>query len=127
MEKQLKDQTVAPQLHQYEEYVPLSVAATVTYFHITETSRQLGNEQHLSEVMHLVAIALSTVAPFYMSSLGGKAAFVLAPREVDDLLFRPLREKGQIPSLENLRIRRQDLHKAMATLKEARIAFGKAK
>jgi uncharacterized protein (DUF849 family) len=108
-----------------EEFIALPVAATIAYFHVSESDSEAGSEEHLAEVIPLVAIALSTVAPIYMSTGNGSAAFVLSSQEVKDLLFRSPKAKDY--SMENLVMHRQDVDRAMVTLKEARIAFGKDK
>jgi hypothetical protein len=108
-----------------DEFIALPVAATVAYFHVSESDSEAGSEEHLAEIIPLVAIALSTVAPIYMSTDNGTAAFVLSSQEVRDLLFRSPKAKGY--SLENLVMHRHDVDRAMITLKEARIAFGKDK
>jgi hypothetical protein len=109
-----------------EQFIGLEVAATLAYFHVSESSRDAGGDAQLAEVIPLVAIALSTVAPIYMGVDGGAAAVVLTSAEVKDLLFR-LQRKGGVHNLRNLVMRREDLTRGMTTLKEARIAFGAAR
>jgi hypothetical protein len=101
------------------ELVPLRVAATVAYFQITDSVRQLSAEDGLADVIHLVALALSTVAPIHR--VGGG---VLGDAELRDVLYRPLGMAGGKPDYDGLAIRRSDLKSAMATLKEARVVFG---
>ncbi|HUQ74963.1 MAG TPA: hypothetical protein VM183_09575 [Burkholderiales bacterium] len=101
------------------EPVPLAVAARVAYFQLTDAVRQVSSEDDLAEVVHLVAIALSTVAPIRHASGG-----ILTDRELRELFYRPLGLVGKKPSLEGFVIRRGELKSAMTTLKEARIVFG---
>ena len=58
-----KNQAVRDLLEVQGELVPLRVAASIAYFHITDPVRQVGSRDDLDEILHLVAIALSTVAP----------------------------------------------------------------
>ena len=97
------------------DLVPLAVAATVAYFHITEAAQQVTAQQDLADVVPLVAIALSTVAPIY-----GDSAGALSHAAVRERLYKERR-----PSLEGLTIRRGDLRNAMDTLREARATFGR--
>jgi hypothetical protein len=103
------------------ELLPLRVAAKIAYFHITDAVRQVSSEEQLADIVHLVAIALSTVAPIRRA--GGE---VLADAELNELLYRRLGQPGAKPDLEGFVIRREDLKSAMTTLKEARIVFGKS-
>src|SRR2546430_13068640 len=98
------------------ELVPLRVAATVAYFHITDSLRQVSSEEDLAEIIHLVALALSTVAPIRRAD-----GVVLTSAELHDIFYRPLGRRLGKPDLEALVIRRGDLKSAMATLKEARL------
>jgi hypothetical protein len=95
------------------ELVPLPVAANVAYFHITDAAHQVRTESDLADVVPLVAIALSTVAPIHADNGPVGAAALRA------LLYGERR-----PNLDNLSIRRGDLRTAMITLREARAAFG---
>jgi len=115
------DQREAARLFELEaELVALRVAATVAYFHITDSVRQVSSEEGLAEIVHLVAIALSTVAPIRRAD--GTA---LTDAELHDLFYRSLGQSGGKPELEGLVIRRGDLKSAMTTLKEARVLFGR--
>ena len=108
-----------------EEFVPLRTAARLTYCHLTEIATPTVAGDEGQRVEHLVGVALSTVSPIYMKTSLGTGAFLLTSIELEKLLFAPLRRTGTAPSLDNLLIRRRDLHKAMKTLKEARLAFGR--
>jgi hypothetical protein len=101
------------------ELVPLRVAARVAYFHITDALRQVSREDDLAEIIHLVAIALSTVAPIRHA-----AGAALTDHELRELFYRPLGNVGGKPDLAGFVIRRGDLKAAMTTLKEARVVFG---
>jgi hypothetical protein len=103
------------------ELVPLRLAAKVAYFHITDAVRQASSDADLAEIVHLVAIALSTVAPIRRAD--GAA---LTDAELRELFYRPLKRHAGKPDLDAFAIRRADLKNAMATLKEARLVFGKA-
>src|SRR5688500_8132536 len=105
-----------------EEFVPLSDAARVAYIALTNTSKTAETDAGIAQASHLVGIALSTVAPIYMTVNGGSAALVLGPAEIERLLFQPLRQ-GARPAMDGLCIRRRHLKTAIATLKEARAAF----
>ena len=106
-----------------EELVPLSVAATVTYFHVTAVGKQLDDEDNLSEVLHLVAVALSQLAPIH--SAGPDGPRLLSTQELEKLLFEPVRSRVDLPDLDGFCIRRRDLHAAMVALRSARSAFGR--
>src|SRR5204862_5657301 len=103
------------------ELVPLRVAATVAYFHVTDSMRQVSSEKDLAEIVLLVAIALSTVAPIRRAD-----GAVLTSAELHEIFYRPLGRRLGKPDLEGLVIRRGDLKSAMATLKEARLVFGRS-
>jgi len=104
-----------------EGLVVLTVAAAMTYFYISEGKGQ--GDGALAEILPLVAIALSTVAPIRRAD--GAA---LAEHEVDELLFRRKAGVGaSAATLARLRIRRGDLSKAMTLLKEARVAFSRSR
>jgi hypothetical protein len=107
-----------------EELVPLSVAATVTYFHVTALAKQLDDEDNLAEVLHLVAVALSQVAPIHGIGPAGELR-LLGSQELEKLLFGPVRDSLDLPDLDRFRIRRRDLHAAMVALREARSSFAR--
>jgi hypothetical protein len=107
-----------------EELVPLSVAATVTYFHVTAVDRQVEDQSNLFQVLHLVAVALSQLAPIHEAHEDGSPG-PLSAQEVERLLFRPIRNGSELPDLDRFRMRRGDLHRAMNALREARSAFGR--
>lgn len=97
-----------------DEMVPLPVAATVAYFHVTDAARQVSTQADLDGVVPLVAIALSTVASIH----GGNGP--LGPAELREILYGERRAE-----LASLRIRRGDLRAAMITLREARASFAR--
>jgi hypothetical protein len=105
-----------------EEFLALELAATVTYYRLTEIRRRLPPE-HFAEQVHLAAIALSTVAPIYMVTSAGAGLFVLSSKEIDELLFHPLKT-GERPPLDGLRVRKADMQKGIEALKLAKNAFG---
>ena len=102
------------------DLVPLRVAASVAYVHITDRARRLSSQDDLAQVIHLVAIALSTVAPIRRAD--GAA---LTDAELRELFYRPLEHSAKL-DLDSFFIRRADLKKAMTTLKEARVVFGRS-
>jgi len=100
------------------ELVPLSAAASLAYFELTEVRGELGSEENLGDVIELVAIALSQLAPIRAQSpRGGGETSVLSPAQVKELLFSPIREGRPVPNLENFYIRRADLHAAISSLR----------
>ena len=103
------------------ELVPLAVAATITYHHVTDAARQVSETSSLREIVHFAAVALSTVAPIYRM---GAQPLPLSGKEIQELLFRPL-EGAEPLQLDAYGVRRGDLRAALVTLKEARGAFGK--
>ena len=101
------------------DLVPLRVAASVAYFHITEAVRQVTRAEDLDEVLHLVTIALSTVAPIRHAD-----GSPLGDSEVHERFYSRLGTPGGAKAdFGDLVIRRADLKSAMTTLKEARIVF----
>jgi hypothetical protein len=54
------------------EMVSLAVAANVTYFHLTEVARQVDTTQDLAQMLRVVSVALSQVAPIYRAGRGGE-------------------------------------------------------
>jgi hypothetical protein len=101
------------------EFVPLPIAAAAAYYKVTGMTRRL-EEDRLGETIHLMAIALSTVAPIYMATVGG--AFVLSAAEIREFLYRPVRSNAP-PDLDCLRIRKADMERGIDTLKASRNAF----
>jgi hypothetical protein len=117
-----KDQTArTAHLRQLdEELVALPVAAAITYFHVTDSARQVESRELLAELVPLVAIALSTVAAIRRAD--GQP---LSEREMDQVLCRRQAGIGAIAAqLALLRMRRGDLRDAMTLLKQARVSFG---
>jgi len=101
------------------ELVPLGMASAMAYFDITGHRKVVASEAQLAEIGRLVAIALSTVAPIYKVAEAGAPPLALTADEINECLFKD-RSRG----LEGLAIRREDLQKAITTLKEARASFG---
>jgi hypothetical protein len=100
------------------EFVPMTVAAAMAYFDITAQRKVVGSAADLVEVGRLVAIALSSVAPLYRMTEDGQRAVVLTSEEINQRLFQ-----AKTSTLEDLAIKRDDLDKAIASLKEARASF----
>lgn len=108
------------------EMVSLAVAANVTYFHLTEVTRQVDSNDDLAQMLRVVSVALSQVAPIYRVPAKGQQPVPLGSREVDEVFFTPMREGTEAPSLDGFCIRRGDLRQALVTLREARNLFGGA-
>ena len=104
-----------------QEFVPLPIAAAAAYYKVAGVARRLP-EERLGEAIHLMAIALSTVAPIYMATRGADGPFVLCSAEIEELLFRPLKSKAP-PDLDDLRIRKADMEHGIETLKASRSAY----
>src|SRR5688572_19330807 len=105
------------------ELVPLSVAATVTYFHLADARTRLQQTDSVQRAVGLAALALSQVAVLRLR-MKGEAARPMSIGEVQRLLFRPMLEGADRPDLDRFFIRRGDLRVALVTLREARDAFG---
>jgi hypothetical protein len=100
------------------DFVPMTMAAAMAYFDITAQRKVVGSAAQLVEMGRLVAIALSTVAPIYRMAEGGEQPLAMTAEEINERLF-----KAKPARIDDLAIRRQDLAKAIATLKEARTSF----
>jgi hypothetical protein len=116
----------AKQLELDNELVPLAVAANVTYFHLTDVSRQVDANEHLADMLQVVSVALAQVAPIYRARADGEQPSLLSNGDIDRLLLAPLRDGAESPSLDGYCVRRGDLRKALVTLREARNLFGRA-
>lgn len=104
-----------------DERVVLSIAPAIAYFHVTDAPRQADERDTLGDLLPLVAMALSTVVPIRRAD-----GTPLSEAEVEQLLFpRGLTSGASASTLARLRIRRSELERAMAVLKEARAAFGR--
>jgi hypothetical protein len=99
-----------------DELVPLSVAATVAYFHLVSAR---APEKSLGEALKQVAFALAMVAPIH-GAANGDGKEELGPREAERALFRGL--DGVAVDLDGFAIRRADLRAAIAALKKAGVA-----
>jgi hypothetical protein len=73
-------------------------------------------------MVHLTAIALSTVAPIYMANGDGDGMSVLSGAEIEKLLFQTLKS-GEHPDLDHLRVRKADLERGIETLRASKNAF----
>jgi len=102
-----------------QEFLEMPIAAAVAYYKITERHSHLPVGA-LSEVVHLTAIALSTVAPIYTTN--GDGVSVLSADQVEKLLFRTLKS-GEHPDLDHLRVRKTDLERGIETLRASKNAF----
>jgi hypothetical protein len=111
----------------HRELVPLSEASAVAYHVITEKPESLRDARDLDEVRGLVAIALSTEASILTMEDG--SVLPLSGAQIEERLFFPardsLRDRRVAPDLSQLYVRRGDLIRAIETLKEAHISFGR--
>jgi hypothetical protein len=105
-----------------EELVPLSVAGRVAYHHLVDKENRISVDPDLGRVLPLVAAALSAVAPIHRRSAARDAARTLTSLEVEAILFRP--GCDALVALDELFIRRRDLHQAIESLRMARQYFG---
>lgn len=104
-----------------QEFLEMPIAAALAYYKITETRSGLP-EGNLPEMVHLTAIALSTVAPIYMANGDGDGMSVLSGAEIEKLLFQTLKS-GEHPDLDHLRVRKADLERGIETLRASKNAF----
>jgi hypothetical protein len=102
-----------------EELVPLSTACRVAYHQIIDKKKRLPVDADLGRALPLVAVALSAVAPIHTQA-AAEAARELQPSELDAILFKP----GDAARLDELFIRRSDLHRAIEVLGIANDCFG---
>ena len=102
-----------------EELVPLPVAATVAYFHLTHAITQVGQAELLTRAVGLTALAISQVASIHLR-VAGEPTRALSAAEVEGLLVRPMLEESRRPDLDPFLIRRGELRRALATLRGAR-------
>lgn len=107
-----------------QEFVPLAVASSVAYFHLTDAAKQVDSQEHLADMLRIVALALSQVAPIHRAPAAERSA-PLSEQQIEEFFFRPLNEGGEGPSLDGFCIRRGDLRRALVTLREARTVFGR--
>jgi hypothetical protein len=105
-----------------EELVPLSVAATVAYFHLTHAITQVGQADVLLRAVALTALAISQVASIHLGGAGDPKR-ALSAAEVDRLLVQPMLERAPCPDLDRFLIRRGELRRALASLRVAREAL----
>jgi hypothetical protein len=102
-----------------QDYIPLSVAATVAYFHLSDPHLLAQPEEKMSERLARAALALSQLAPIHARRGDGSVADALDSREIDEKLFRPMRTNGLL-DLDAFVIRRAELHAAIKALEGAR-------
>jgi hypothetical protein len=124
-EENLRTRLKSTELHR--ELVPLSEATAVVYHIITEKPAPLRDARDLDDVRGLVAIALSTVATILKRENG--EALPLSSAQIDERLFPASdlpRDRRAAPDLSQLFVRRGDLVRAIETLKEVHVSFGRA-
>jgi len=98
------------------------VAGRVAYHHLVDKEKRISVDLDLGRVLPLVAAALSAVAPIHKRSLAHHSPRTLTAPEVEVLLFRP--GCDALVALDELFIRRRDLHQAIESLRMARLYFG---
>jgi hypothetical protein len=98
------------------------VAGRVAYHQLVDKENHIAVDPDLGRVLPLVAAALSAVAPIHRRSESEKSR-VLTTMEVEAILFRPGFEPRA--ALDDLFIRRGDLHKAIESLRTANQFFGR--
>jgi hypothetical protein len=98
------------------------VAGRVAYHHLVDKENRISVDPDLGRVLPLVAAALSAVAPIHRRVEGHQSSSVLSAVEVEAVLFRP--GFDALLALDELFIRRRDLHQAIESLRMARQYFG---
>lgn len=98
------------------------MAGRVAYHHLVDRENRISVDPDLGRVLPLVAAALSAVAPIHRRPQGEEASRTLSASEVEALLFRP--GFDALAVLDDLFIRRRDLHQAIEALRMARQYFG---
>lgn len=101
--------------------MPLSVAGRVAYHQLIDKQNRISVSEDLGRALPLVAAALSAVAPIHRGG-SADAPHVLSAQEVEALLFRAGFDATSV--LDELFIRRRDLHQAIESLRTARQYFG---
>jgi ATP/maltotriose-dependent transcriptional regulator MalT len=110
--------------HLDEELVPLSVAGRVAYSQLVDKQNRISIDPDLGRVLPLVAAALSAVAPIHKRPVAeSEESRPLTTVELEAALFRPGVQPRTV--LDELYIRRGDLHRAIETLRTANQYFGK--
>lgn len=92
----------------------LSVASRVAYRVLVPPQQQLLSELDLSRELPRIAAALALVAPIHQRVRPGSAMRTLGVEDVANLLLKPGYESRA--ALDELYIRRADLHKAIDAL-----------
>jgi hypothetical protein len=98
-----------------QELVLLSVASRVAYRALVPAAKQVASEIELSRTLPRIAAALGSVAPIHQRARPAGGMRLLSAKEVGDLLFQPGYESRA--ALDELFIRRADLHKAIEALR----------
>lgn len=98
------------------------MAGRVAYHHLVDRENRISVDPDLGRVLPLVAAALSAVAPIHRRPESEGATRTLTATEVEALLFRP--GFDALAVLDDLFIRRRDLHQAIEALRMARQYFG---
>ena len=96
------------------EYVPLSVAATVAYFHLAESRRVTEPEEGAAQLVARAAMALCQIAEIHVMG-EHETVSPMSPGEVEERLCRPLHAR-RTPDLDGFLIRRGDLRAAIKAL-----------
>src|SRR5688572_32438269 len=104
-----------------DELVPLSVAATVTYYNVAADAKLWAEEgETLSRMLVLAAVSLSQVATIHVRRAHG--AYPLSARQLHEMLSVPPQRREPV-DLDAFLIRRGELRAAIRTLAQARAWF----
>lgn len=98
-----------------DEMVPLTIAAHVTYFHLSGLRINISDDQPVAEIIRIAALALAEITPIY------RGEGPLDPKQLDDLLIHPLSSRQEQPDLNAFHVRRGDLRDAVVNLRKARL------
>jgi hypothetical protein len=104
------------------ELVPLSVAATVAYFHLTNPRVEVEQADSRVRAVARAALALAQLSAIFVRASDGRPQPINA-EELRRLLVDPILDQARHPDLDRFLIRRADLRAALVTLRDARGRF----
>jgi hypothetical protein len=96
------------------------VAGRVAYHHLVDKENRISVDPDMGRVLPLVAAALAAVASIHRRAEHDSSR-TLTYSEVETILFRP--GCDALVALDELFIRRKDLHRAIESLRMARQYF----